>query len=266
MPERFRLRSTRVPKPPLRQIAASLDAPPALAPHIAALFADLSSLGSMPRKTARLLKSAGLRPRHRVLDLACGKGSVAVELAARIGCRVTALDAFPPFIDAARTLAARRNVSHLCTFRLANLRDPRSLPRRPFDAAVMLGLDPLAIAAPLLRRIVRPRGLYLIDDCFRDPRYPVARAFAHVPTRDDSRRVIQALGDTVETCHIPTPSVIRRLDTRLYRSIRTAARSIQRTNPNLAPALRDFLARHRRAHTLLTGPLRPAIWLIRRGR
>jgi ubiquinone/menaquinone biosynthesis C-methylase UbiE len=248
----------------LTEIAASLDTPRALAPHLPFLFADLSSLGGLPRATARLLAAHGLKPRHHILELACGKGALAVELASTIGCRITALDAYPPFIDAARELAARRNVAHLCTFRTADIRDPASLPRRPFDAALMLGLDPLATAAPLLRRLVRPRGLYLMDDCFRDPRHPRARDFLHLPTRTKCHSLIASLGDTVLTTLIPTPSATRRLNASLYRRISRSATILRREHPRLAPALAELLSRQRTANAILSGPLRPAIWLIRR--
>lgn len=248
----------------LAAVAASVDAPRALAPHLPFLFADLTSLGGRPRATARLLVSNGLRPGHRVLELACGKGALAVALAGA-GCRSIGLDAYPPFIAAARRLAARRGVAHLCDFRIADIRDAASVPRGPFDAAVMLGLDPLARAAPILQRLVRPGGLYLMDDCYRDPRHPRARGFGHIPTRGACEMVIAGLGDRLVAAHIPTPSAVRRLNGSLYRRIAGRANLLRRARPDLGPALRDLLKRQREANSALAGPLRPAVWLVRRG-
>lgn len=49
----------------------------------------------------RLVKHAGVRPGHRVLDVACGTGVVALT-AARLGAHVTGLDLTPELLDSAR--------------------------------------------------------------------------------------------------------------------------------------------------------------------
>src|SRR5690348_16552336 len=53
------------------------------------------------REAARLVKHAGVRPGHRLLDVACGTGVVAVT-AARLGARVTGLDLTPELLERAR--------------------------------------------------------------------------------------------------------------------------------------------------------------------
>ena len=50
---------------------------------------------------ARLVKRAGVRSGHRVLDVACGTGVVSVT-AARLGARVTGLDLTPELLERAR--------------------------------------------------------------------------------------------------------------------------------------------------------------------
>jgi hypothetical protein len=56
-------------------VARSLDTPTELAPHLAEVFAPLSSLGGQPRTIVTMLRRAGIGARSRVLDLACGKGA-----------------------------------------------------------------------------------------------------------------------------------------------------------------------------------------------
>lgn len=245
-----------------REIAASLDLPRELTPRIDQIFAGLHALGSSPRHVATLLESAGLTPRSRVLDLACGKGATAVCLASRIGCRVVGVDACAPFIASARDLATNQNVGHRCAFRLGDVRHP---PRGPFDAALMLGLFPISQAALVLRRLVRKGGFYVIDDAFLDDRFrPTPPGLRSIPTRAHTREFIRALGDEVVAVDIPTPSQIDRFNRSLYRRISARARALAHREPGLRAPIRDFLARQRRAHTLLRGPLRPATWLIRR--
>lgn len=242
-------------------VARSVDASPALLPHFDRLFAGMDALGSMPRRTVGLLRRAGVHSRHRVLDLACGKGAVAVAAATSIGCRVTGVDACGAFIASARALADRRGASGRCVFELG---DATVLGPARFDCAMMLGLLPLPEAAALLRRQVRRGGVYLIDDCWWDDRI----AEPDNPdcfTLAQSSALVEALGDCVERIDTPAPSVIRRLNDRLHARLSANARSLARDEPSLGPHLRAFLRRQRDANDLLGDVLRPAVWVVRRG-
>jgi SAM-dependent methyltransferase len=51
-----------------------------------------------------------------VLDVSCGIGQAAVDLAEAFGCKVTAFDNFPPYLAFGRQLAVNRSVSKLVSF------------------------------------------------------------------------------------------------------------------------------------------------------
>jgi SAM-dependent methyltransferase len=51
-----------------------------------------------------------------VLDVSCGMGQAAVDLAEAFGCKVTAFDNFPPYLAFGRQLAVSRGVSKLVSF------------------------------------------------------------------------------------------------------------------------------------------------------
>jgi SAM-dependent methyltransferase len=51
-----------------------------------------------------------------VLDVSCGMGQAAVDLAEAFGCKVTAFDNFPPYLAFGRQLAVGRSVSKLVSF------------------------------------------------------------------------------------------------------------------------------------------------------
>lgn len=241
-----------------RQVAASLAAPPILLPYLRDLLRDCPALGSSPRRIAALLARRRIGPRSRVLDLACGKGAGAIELAARTGCRVLGVDAFAPFIEQARDHASRRNVSDLCEFLVGDV-DRFALRGRPFDAAMMIGLYPFDRAAPILRRLVAPRGWYLLDDALSiSAGRPLSAA------RSETDAFFHSLGDRVLETFIPPPSTIARANASLYRRISARAAALARREPRLRHALSSFLAAQRRAHRLLTTTLRPALWLVRR--
>lgn len=236
-------------------IARSVDAPRSLLPWLPTLFRDCPSLGSTPRSTCTLLMKFGLKRKHRVLDLACGKGSGGIELARRIGCRVVGVDAYGPFIASARQTALRKGVGELCRYQCG---DVERFSARPADAAIMLGLFPHERAAPMLRRLTRRGGLYVVDDALPAP--PGLRA-----ALDEAKRFFESFGDGVVWGKAMPRSAIARLNASLYRRIARRSAEVGKANPGLRPALREFLANQRHANRQLLTAFRPVLWIVRRG-
>ena len=58
-----------------------------------------------------------------VLDVGCGSGATAAYLARTRGCEVMGVDILPRMIDRARELAARKGVSRLTEFKVADAQD-----------------------------------------------------------------------------------------------------------------------------------------------
>lgn len=54
------------------------------------------------KSTQKLLKLAQLGPEHRVLEIGCGVGTTAIEIASRYGCHVTAVDIDPLMLERAQ--------------------------------------------------------------------------------------------------------------------------------------------------------------------
>lgn len=245
------------------RVAASVDAPGRLLPEFGELFRGLPSLGSLPRRTAGLAGLSELGPASRALDLGCGKGAFALELAQRYGCRVLGIDGCRAFIEEARAAARRRGLGDRCEFRLGDFR--RARLGAGFDAACMLGLDPALSAARQLRRRVRPGGVYVVDDAYREPLRDAAGAYQHMPTREGVRRGLRRLADRIVAEYAPPPSVVAALNTRLYARLADNAAIVARRRPDLRAALRTFLRSQRDANRVLAGALRPCIWVVRRG-
>lgn len=103
------------------------------------------SHGAASRQQPELLRQVdwlwthlGLRPGNQILDITCGPGLYAVELAQR-GAQVTGIDFSPASIRYARALAAEQAVDHRCRFVEADVRT--ALPEqvgRAYDAALFL--------------------------------------------------------------------------------------------------------------------------------
>ena len=119
-----------------------------------------------------LYKKLRLRPNAKVLDITCGPGLYAVELASR-GCQVTGIDFSPAAISHARRLAAEREITDRCTFFEKDVRLLRSNDeelRDGFDAAIFiygqLAVFPVDEANRLLAMIadvLNPGGLLCVE-------------------------------------------------------------------------------------------------------
>lgn len=88
----------------------------------------------------------GLEQRCRVLDITCGPGLYAVDLAKR-GCQVTGIDFSPAAIAHARGLAKQNGVQDSCTFLEQDVRK-MDFAGADFDAAIFL-YGQLAVFPPI---------------------------------------------------------------------------------------------------------------------
>ena len=123
------------------------------------------------RHTERLTELLRLDCSSRVLDVHCGEGGFALQLAWRLGCRVVGVDPSEENVGAAAQRARERGVESLCTFlrgdsRLLDFGDGS------FDAVIVepaVGADQVE-AARDLARLLRPGGrLALTDPAGADP-------------------------------------------------------------------------------------------------
>jgi cyclopropane fatty-acyl-phospholipid synthase-like methyltransferase len=113
----------------------------------------------------RAIRALALEPGERVLDVPCGDGRVAIELAAR-ALRVTGIDRTEPFLEAARGRAATRGVE--LDLRAGDMREPFGVDG--FDAALCFwgsfgyfDDDGNRRQAAAAAEALRPGGRYLID-------------------------------------------------------------------------------------------------------
>lgn len=239
------------------QVAASLDLPESLTPFASQLMRGIDALGSFPTVTVELCKKIGVKRNSSVLDLACGKGSVAIELAAVLGCKVTAVDASPDFIRSAKSLAAARGVKVRC-----NIADVRAFrPRARFDVVIMLNLFPLEEAAEICRSLVKPGGIILIDDVTlapgaRNPRWL---------TTGEVREILEEEGDKVLAIRQIPKGLVAKNGKEIEQKVERNGIELAKTHPELRRPLKSYLARLKRSRELLTSALRPTLCVVRSG-
>ena len=202
-----------------------------------------------------MLRRAGIGPGNRVLDLGCGKGAAAVYLTQALGCRCMGIDAMPEFVEAARALSAKEGVAARCRFQVGDL--TKFAARRKFDAGVMLGVLDVERGRLVLRRAVKPGGVFIIDDAV------ALKPGRGWPTIDEARQVLSRGGDQIEAEDIWTPRQTQQQEERLFRQMKRNAARISKTHPRRRRSLAAFLERQRLAARLLRTQLWAVQWMVR---
>jgi 2-polyprenyl-3-methyl-5-hydroxy-6-metoxy-1,4-benzoquinol methylase len=121
-----------------------------------------------------VLRLAGRAHGRRALDVGCGTGALARQLAAE-GAQVIAIDASPAAVHAADHDAKESGETPLPEFAVADLLSPTSLPRGPFDLVTCVlalhdSADP-ARALAAASKLLHPRGrlVLAIEHPWRTP-------------------------------------------------------------------------------------------------
>lgn len=155
-----------------------------LIPYLPYLLQDLWELGSSPQDMIAMIQEhIPVTKDTQVLDLACGKGAVSVQIAKALQCRVKGIDIMPDFIDTAVHKALEYGVADLCTFEVGDINEAVKL-EQAYDI-VILGADGDVLGNPVetlnkLKNMIRSRGFLLIDDA-----YGREDSSSGYPTRDE---------------------------------------------------------------------------------
>lgn len=249
------------------RVAQMMEIDVRLLPLLPELLADLEGLGGRPEEIAEALGEAGLPAGASVLDLGCGKGAVAVAVAERLGARVLGIDAFPPFIEAARAHASARGVADRCDFREGDALDVLE-GRARHDAVLLVSVGPLLgdhrRTLEGLRRQARPGGLVLIADGFLAEGVDALRGYEGCSSRADTVRQLAAFGDVLVREIVTSPAETRAENDRYTALIRGRAERLRHRHPDLAGLLDAYVERQEHEVDQIERGFVCATWVLRR--
>lgn len=248
-------------------VAQAMETDVRLLPLLPEILADIWELGPSAEQVVAALESVGVEPDSTVLDLACGKGAVAVALAEQLGARVEGIDAFLPFLQAARALARERGLSQRCRFEQGDIRNLLGQERQ-YDVALLLSVGPVLgdyeRTTAGLRRLVRAGGYIVIEDGF------LPDGVAHPPLAEGYGghskilRQLTACRDVVIQEVICPAEQTRSVNQRNTNLIRQRASLVKASHPSFEPLIDEYVARQERETQILGTEILCAIWVLRR--
>ncbi|MBI5319874.1 methyltransferase domain-containing protein [Bradyrhizobium sp.] len=138
--------------------------------------------------TERLIARIGAQAGQRILDIGCGTGAIAIELARQVGPsgHVLGIDISVPMLERARQLTPREApADYVLADATVYPFDPQSFDQAVSRFGVMFFADPV-LSFRNLRTALRPNGR-LAFACWREPREngwmmaPLMAVYRHVP-------------------------------------------------------------------------------------
>ena len=142
-----------------------------LLPYLPYLLQDFWELGSDPGVMVRLIERYVELPEGAgILDLACGKGSVAVRIADKLRVKVKGIDLLSDFIEFAAEKAKEYGVGDLCEFVVGDINEAVE-SERGYDAVILgaVGCNVLGGSGKTLdklKKTIKPGGYILIDESY----------------------------------------------------------------------------------------------------
>lgn len=166
--------------------------------------------------TLATARFAGINPSSRVLDMGCGYGDGACNLASEFRCKVTAVDQSDENVRFARQLAVDNKVSHLITFETADIYS-LDYSKNPFELILaeggVLSFISRKKGIDLAYSWLSPRGWFAFSDLIllsekipEEIRMIFEDGVYHYETEHSYRRLVSNAGMDVHFMSLVPPS------------------------------------------------------------
>lgn len=248
-------------------VAYTLETTPELLPYIPELLADLEELGSDAELIACILEDLHLPASTSVIDLGCGKGAVAVEIAEKLDWRVLGIELFEPFVASCNELAKSRGLSDRCRFVHGDILKMVTMVE-PADVAVLAALGDvlgrLDDTVAVIRQYVKSGGYMLVSDAFVKPggssSFP---GFERYARHDETIARLTACGDKLVREVLEPEDDDGALEDE-SELIAARAEAVAAKHPEVAAAVQRFAASQSAERDYIDANLIGAVWVLSR--
>ena len=251
-----------------KDIAGSLECDERLLQYLPQLLIDLWALGSSPELIVGLLKPLGLPAgKTSVLDLGCGKGAVSILLSRELGLHVVGIDGFEAFLNEAEQKAREYSISHLCQFRLEDMREAVKV-ERDFDAVIYASvggiLGSFNECVGRLRETVRVGGYMVVDDGFLKKGNRLSRkGYEHYVPYAETLEQLSVHGDAILN-EVSTEAETVSTNAEYLRLITERARGLSEQHPEVQDLLEKYVENQKVECEVLDEYVCGAIWLLQK--
>jgi ubiquinone/menaquinone biosynthesis C-methylase UbiE len=249
-------------------VADSLEVEKKLLPYMSYLLQDLWALGSSVDQILDLFGTLPLsQGAAKVLDLGCGKGAVAVQIAWRFGFHVVGVDAMPDFLRDAHKKSSEYQVSDLCTFIEQDILT-YVIDKHDFDVVILASLGGIFVSnkdtIKKMRTQVRPGGYMVIDDGYLKKREFLSRkGYEHYRSYEKTVEDLTMLNDRLLT-QIPTREVSIEINDEYLKVIENRSIELIGQYPELEKDLNSYLNVQREECDVLNNEVEGMIWVLKK--
>ncbi len=250
------------------KVAKGFDATPELIPFIPYLLQDLFELGSSPKIIIEILKSLDLKNDSTILDLACGKGAVSIQISKSLGFSFKGIDLYKLFVEFANNKAVEEGVKHLCRFEVADI-NTAVRNERNYDVVILASaetlLGELHTAIGGLRNCIRNGGFIIYDGSYlndesslENPDYSVIKNYS------TTIKQFTYFGDVIiKEVVIPAEETIS-IDKMYTEVIRKRANELAEKYPNRKKLFCDYVKKQEEECSIIETEITGCVWCIRK--
>ncbi|QQS36055.1 MAG: class I SAM-dependent methyltransferase [Ignavibacteriales bacterium] len=247
-------------------VAESLGGNREILPYLPELLADLNELGGSSELIVGLIESHHLQINSETtcLDLGCGKGLIAINIARHFGINVLGIDGMLPFIHQARKDASENGVSHLCTFEQADIKY-KSAGLKDFDIVILSAVGHLwgdfYKTLTALKNCTKEKGIIIIDDAYTID----GNGDEHLyPSRKNVLKDISDCGLEIITEKIIGDDEIKQTNENNTRLIISRAEQLKKKYPEKSNLFDEYIKRQQTETELFGTRIKCVVWVLKK--
>ena len=256
-----------MPEKKRQSVSDSLETTERMLPHMPYLLQDMWALGCSEKDILQVVGELDLPVKTTVLDLGCGKGAMAVQLAQKYGFSITGIDAMPEFLEVARQKAAEYQVSRLCRFMKQDILK-YAVASHDFDLVILASLGgifgSIRETVAQLRRQVRSGGYMIIDDGYLKNKKKLNRkGYAHVRSHAETLKKLTCFGDRLIR-EINTSEYSREINIQYLTLIKRRGQELGQKHSDLKKDLDSYINLQAEECEVMEREIEGALWVLRK--